>query len=104
MTRSERITVSLAFALAMTSAIGCAGATEPGSDTEATGSVKPVGLTRTEIVSSLHALALDTSKHGVSRRRRQSARWQPQTTRRPSRSTAGRSPAVRRAAGGRRNP
>jgi hypothetical protein len=62
MARTEHITASLALALAMTSAVGCADETDPGSDTEATESVKPIGLTRTEIMSSLQALALDTSK------------------------------------------
>ena len=51
-----------AVALAATTAVGCADETEPGSDTEAPESAKPIGLTRTEIVASLHALALDTSK------------------------------------------
>jgi hypothetical protein len=62
MARTEIIVASLALALAVTTAVGCTPDIDPGSDTEAPESAKPIGLTRTEIVSSLHALALDTSK------------------------------------------
>jgi hypothetical protein len=62
MARTEHITASLALALAVTAAVGCADEPEPNADLEASESAKPIGLTRTEIASSLHALALDTSK------------------------------------------
>jgi hypothetical protein len=62
MARTEHIAASLALALAVTTAVGCADDTEPGFDPEGLASAKPIGLTRTEIVASLHALALDTSK------------------------------------------